>query len=77
MSHVPRVKVAAAKPQAQPWAFDSIAAWALSLGAAAVALALFVYFIVGAPLAATYILVATAGLIAIFLREISGSSQAG
>jgi len=67
MAHVPRVK-AAARPQPAAWALDAIAVWAICLGAAAVALALFVSFGAGDPGAAAFILAAMAGMIGLFMH---------
>ena len=74
MAHVPRIKVAV-KPQTASWIFDSFAASAIGLGAAAMALALFVCFCAAAPLAAAFILLATAVMIGIFLRELAQRPQ--
>jgi len=68
MAHVPQIK-AAAKPRAHEWTLDVLAICAVCLGAAAVALALFVCYGVGEPVAAAFILAATATIIGLFLHE--------
>ncbi len=74
MAHVPHIKFAA-QPQPNQWTFDWIGVWAICLGVGAVALALFVCFGGRDPGAASFILVAAAALIALFLREAAQQSH--
>jgi hypothetical protein len=56
---------------------DCIGVWALALGAAAASIAGLIYFCGGEPVAASFVLIAAAMIIATVLREAARISERG
>ena len=61
--------IAAARPER--WTIDWIGIWAICLGAIAVSVAAYVYFVDEAPVAAAFVLGAFAAILGVVLRESS------
>ena len=68
---MPHLTKALALTRIESWTVDWLAIWAFFIGAVALSVASFVYFVDDAPVAAACVLAAYAAIIGVVLRETS------